>query len=72
MTRYFTRPRSIRPRADDAPPGSAEDTWFTDPLLPSLTVDDHVAVDTGLIDRRGDPIMRGPDPVGFHNPRETA
>jgi len=57
MTRYFSRPRSlIKPRCD----------WDDDyPLLPNLTVDDHTAVETGLIDERGDPIMRGPNPMGF-------
>jgi hypothetical protein len=36
------------------------------PLLPSLDVPDHEAAFTGLVDRRGDPIMRGPNPMGFH------
>jgi hypothetical protein len=55
--RYFTRPRA------------APDGHCNDPLLPSLNVSDHVASNTGLVDHRGDPIMRAPRPVGFHNPR---
>lgn len=39
-----------------------------DPHLPSLTVDDHEAVDTGLIMPTGEPIMRLPEPMGFHKP----
>jgi hypothetical protein len=53
MARYFTRPRG-------APDGD-----FDDPLIPHLIVSDHRATDTGLVDKRGDPIMRGPNPVGF-------
>lgn len=34
-------------------------------LQPSLTVDDHEAVDTGLIWSTGEPIMRLPNPIGF-------
>jgi len=59
MPRYFTRPRNSRPKADWEP-------WMDEhPLLPGLTVNDHEAVETGLVDRRGDPIMRGPNPMGF-------
>lgn len=63
MSRYFTRPKSARPTA--APEGDCDD-----PLLPSLNVSDHEAVDTGLFDQRGDTIWRGPNEMGFHNPRE--
>ena len=31
----------------------------------SLSVDDHEAVDTGLILPTGEPIMRLPNPIGF-------
>jgi len=58
MSRYFTRPRA-------APEGD-----FHDPLLPHLSVSEHLPVDTGLVDHRGDPIIRAPRPVGFHHPRE--
>jgi hypothetical protein len=56
MSRYFSRPR--QPAA-----------WFeshNQPMLPNLCVDDHVAVETGLVDQRGNPIMRAPNPMGFH------
>lgn len=39
------------------------------PMIPSLTVDDHEAVDTGLIAPTGEPIMRLPEPIGFHHPK---
>lgn len=57
MTSYFTRP-ARKPRA-----GYDPDDW--NPLVPPLTVDDHVEGDTGLIDHRGDAIMRAPNPMGF-------
>lgn len=28
-------------------------------------VSDHVATDTGLLDSKGNPIMRPPNPIGF-------
>ncbi len=56
MSRYFTRPRGIKPRA----------TWDDDvPLLPPISAPEHEAVDTGLLDANGDPIMRAPRPIGF-------
>jgi hypothetical protein len=39
-------------------------------LTPCLTVDDHEAVDTGLIAPTGEPIMRLPEPLGFHRAGE--
>lgn len=58
MSRYFVRPRAS---------GWVEDEWFSpdpgrisEPLVP-----DHVATDTGLLDKNGDPIMRAPNPMGF-------
>jgi hypothetical protein len=63
MPRYFSAPRRSRAGYDP-------DDW--NPLIPSLTVDDHVPIETGLIDHRGDPIMRAPNPVGFHHPKERA
>jgi hypothetical protein len=63
--RYFTRPRS-----DCAPPGSAEDTWFTDPLLPNVDVPEHEASFTGLLDAKGEEIWRGPNPMGFGRDNE--
>ncbi len=57
MSRYFTRPRSSKPRAD----------WIDDdrPLIPNLDVPEHEARETGLLDKYGDPIMCAPRPVGF-------
>lgn len=58
MTRYFAKPG--KPRA----------YWLdNDPLIPALTVPEHIPVETGLVDRRGDPILRAPEPCGFHTPR---
>jgi hypothetical protein len=53
--RYVSRPR--KPTAVWADEDS--------PLIMSVTVCDHDAVDTGLIDERRDPIMRVPNPIGF-------
>lgn len=54
MSRYFTAPRSSR--AD----------WSDDyPLIPDIHVPEHRPVDTGLVDKRGDAIMRAPHPMGF-------
>jgi hypothetical protein len=55
MPRYTTR--SVRPRAD----------WMDDdsPLVPNLSVDDHEAVFTGLLDDKGEEIWRCPNPMGF-------
>lgn len=56
--RYFSQPK--RPTAH----------WADDvPLLPCLSVDDIVAVNTGLITAKGDPIMRAPEPIGFAVPK---
>jgi hypothetical protein len=43
--------------------------WESETFRPSLTVDDHQAVDIGLIMPTGEPIMRLPEPMGFHSPR---
>lgn len=42
-----------------------EDTWYHDPVLPALSVDDSQAADTGLITATGEPIYRLPEPMGF-------
>lgn len=56
MARYFTRTKAIAPKCD----------WDNDhPLLPCLTVSDHEATDTGLVDHRGNPIFRAPREMGF-------
>ncbi|WP_343518101.1 hypothetical protein [Sphingomonas sp.] len=57
MSRYFTKGKNLRPRAD----------WLDEeyPLIPPLTVDDHEATDTGILDGDGDTIWRAPNPMGF-------
>jgi hypothetical protein len=37
-----------------------------EPQRLSLTVDEHRAVNTGLVTRTGEPIMRVPQDMGFH------
>lgn len=56
MARYG-RCSAKAPRAD----------WIDDdcPLIPALTVDEHEAVETGLIWETGEPVMRLPNPMGF-------
>lgn len=58
MARYFVR----------RPPARCDAGYWADdaPMLPDLRVSEHVATDTGLIDRDGYPIMRAPNPIGFH------
>lgn len=63
MPRYFTRPTANRQatltvRADD---------YYAEapPYVTNLTVCDHEATDTGLLDQYGDPIMRAPREMGF-------
>ncbi len=57
MPRYFSQKRPSALYVED-------DTWI-DPMLPSLTVPEHHATDTGLLDANGDAIMRAVRPVGF-------
>lgn len=58
MARYFARKQPVQPITAN---------WADDvPLLPPIYVSDHEAADTGLVDKDGDPIMRAPNPVGFH------
>ena len=56
MPRYFTRPRSFW----------VEDETYSDPVRPDTPeVPEHVATDTGLLDKDGGAIWRAPNPVGF-------
>jgi hypothetical protein len=57
VSRYFTRPRA-------APEGD-----FDDPMLPQLQVSEHVPVDTGLVDKRGDRSCARRNAAGFTGPR---
>lgn len=60
-------PRYVKPRAG----GWIDDDWDKlwceeeQPHLPSLTVDDHEAIYTGLVWSTGEPILRAPNPIGF-------
>ena len=62
MARYFTQPRSSAPRAN----------WIDEdyPMILDLTVSDHEAVETGLIDANGWAIFRAPNPIGFGRDEE--
>lgn len=57
MPRYFTarKPKAL---------WTGDDTWV-EPMIPALTVCDHEATDTGILDADGEPIMRAPRPIGF-------
>ena len=59
MPRYFTR-RAVKSQTRSA-------GWWSDEglTLINLSVPDHEATDTGLIDANGDAIMRAPNPMGF-------
>lgn len=58
MPRYFAQRRPSQWFADDLGPEDAG-------MVKDLTVPEHVATDTGLLDVDGNPIMRAPNPVGF-------
>ena len=57
MPRYFARPKAI----------AAEDdcVFEENSLTPDVSVDEHVAIFTGLLDAKGEEIWRAPNPVGF-------
>ena len=57
MPRYATR--AATPRAYWLDEGTAM------AVVDHLSVPEHGPVDTGLVDARGDAIMRLPNPVGF-------
>lgn len=56
MSRYFTAPKRAQVKAE---------WWDCPPLLPNLSVSDHEATDTGLLDATGNTIWRAPNPMGF-------
>jgi hypothetical protein len=64
MAGYFARPKPTR--ADD------DGWWDRGPLVPHLSVSDHEATDTGLLDHRGDTIWRAPNPMGFGRAQDWA
>lgn len=56
MARYFSKPRAW----------VADDLYDEDaPMIPALTVSDHEATDTGLLDADGNTIWRAANPIGF-------
>jgi hypothetical protein len=59
MARYVRRPPTARLYV--------EDHIFPDesPMLPSVSVDDHEPVNTGLLWEDGSPVWRAPNPIGF-------
>lgn len=60
MSRYFTRPRMGKPLYVETP------LWDdVEPSRRDLTVSDHEAAFTGLLDSKGEEIWRGPNPIGF-------
>ena len=60
MSKYFVSRRILSATRSD------DDAWQPYPLvLNDLRVSDHGPVETGLLDARGDPIMRAPNPMGF-------
>lgn len=63
MARYFVRPSSN---------GWVEGDYFAPEAntLVSITVHDHEAIDTGLLDSSGDMIWRAPNPMGFGRDEE--
>lgn len=63
MSRYFSRPFAHKLKAD-------LDWWNDQPLTRDLSVSDHEAVDTGLIDSAGNTIWRAPNPMGFGRSEE--
>lgn len=59
-------PRCFTTRASSRRLWVEDETFASEgPMLPALSVSDHEATDTGLLDQHGDCIMRAPNPVGF-------
>ena len=61
MARYYTRAVKAF---------WVEDDFYEVSDSPSLTVDDHEPVDTGLLDADGNTIWRAPNPIGFGKDEE--
>ncbi len=59
MSRYFTKRPSQRLYVEDETFGSES------PFVASVSVPDHIATDTGLLDASGDVIWRACRPIGF-------
>ena len=63
MARYFSRSKML---------GYVEDDYCSPEagVLNMPTVDSHEAVDTGILDARGDAIWRAANPMGFGRDEE--
>jgi hypothetical protein len=57
LSRYFIQTANL--------PLYVEQLWGDESFKPSLIASDHEATNTGLLDHRGNKIMRAPNPVGF-------
>lgn len=66
MSRYVRRNTPPRSR------GWVEDDTFSSdaPMLPSVEVDSHECVETGLLWSDGSAVMRAPNPMGFGRDEE--
>lgn len=59
MTKYYSAPKSLCVDLDI-------NGWRHDRVSHGTpSVSDHVATNTGLLDKDGNPIMRAPRPMGF-------
>jgi hypothetical protein len=65
VSRYFTRQSHHIRRVTKMvgqPRAERDDAY---PMIPHLDVPEHEAVETGLVDERGEMIWRAPNPIGF-------
>lgn len=60
-------PRYAKPRSHRIDHWDGEHPSFGDdePAQTQISVDDHEAIDTGLVWPNGEPVMRLPNPMGF-------
>lgn len=62
MARYFTQPSAVIVPE----PMIWENTYISrTAMVPGVCASDFVATDTGLLNSRGERILRAPNPVGF-------
>lgn len=59
MPRYYSRKKKVSSWVED------EDAWGETTPVGVPSVCEHEATYTGLLDTKGDCIMRAPNPVGF-------
>ena len=63
MTRYTVE-------TDRSAASRSWDWWDAGSLVPSLSTAEHCPVDTGLVDAKGNRIIRQPNPMGFGRDEE--